>query len=265
MDLYHGHSTPLSVCNDTPARTVSALTHAFLTLRQRDNGTTPHDRTGVPTGMMSTMHATPTETDSLDVETFANPVQQRRFATAMERIAADRAAGDPVRVFISAAPRTMNSPKWDSWLAQITEALPEGVEILHYRNVFSDNSPYDWGSIVEDLDGLVIVGKQKRPGSRVYLLGPIARLELRSLIARKPVLLYGHNLGLIPVIDCKSQVLAPEEAPRLKLIAPKRWRADSETLSAAFKALDPNAGLEEEEPQSHSLPHLAHPFTAPPR
>ncbi|WP_432003958.1 hypothetical protein [Streptomyces sioyaensis] len=214
--------------------------------------------------MMSTMHATPTETDSLDVETFANPVQQRRFATAMERIAADRAASNPVRVFISAAPRTMNSPKWDSWLTQITEALPDGVEILHYRNVFNER-PYDWGSIVEDLDGLIIVGKQKRPGSRVYLLGPIARLELRSLIAKKPVLLYGHNLGLIPVIDCKNQVLAPEEAPRLKLIAPKRWKTDSETLSAALKALNPNAGLEEGESQRHSLLHLAHPFTAPPQ
>ncbi|MEJ8653624.1 hypothetical protein WKI65_37670 [Streptomyces sp. MS1.AVA.3] len=214
--------------------------------------------------MMSTMHATPTETDSLDVATFANPVQQRRFVTAMKRIAADRAAGNPVRVFISAAPRTMNSPKWDSWLTQITESLPDGVEILHYRNVFNER-PYDWGSIVEDLDGLIIVGKQKRPGSRVYLLGPIARLELRSLIARKPVLLYGHNLGLVPVIDCRSQVLAPEEAPRLKLIAPKRWKTDSETLSAALKALNPDAGLEEEESQPHSLPHLAHPFTAPPQ
>lgn len=260
VDLYHGHSTPLAVCDDTPARTVSVLPHAFLTPRQHDNATTPREPTGVPTGMMSTMHATPT--DSLDVATFANPVQQRRFVTAMKRIAADRAAGNPVRVFISAAPRTMNSPKWDSWLTQITESLPAGVEILHYRNVFNER-PYDWESIVGELDGLIIVGKQKRPGSRVYLLGPIARLELRSLIARKPVLLYGHNLGLVPVIDCKSQVLAPEEAPRLKLIAPKRWRADSETLSAAFKALD--AGLEEEEPQPHSLPHLAHPFTAPPR
>ncbi|MFJ9855269.1 hypothetical protein [Streptomyces sp. NPDC101150] len=213
--------------------------------------------------MMSTMHATPT--DSLDVETFANPVQQRRFVTAMERLASDRAAGNPARVFISAAPRTMNSPKWDSWLTQIAESLPDGVEILHYRTVFNDNRPYDWGSIVEDLDGLIIVGKQKRPGSRVYLLGPIARLELRSLIARKPVLLYGHNLGLIPVIDCKSQVLAPEEAPRLKLIAPKRWKQDSTTLQAALRALAPAS----EDTRTGRLDevgsHLAHPFVAPPR
>ncbi|MGW6145297.1 hypothetical protein ACWFR4_45870, partial [Streptomyces sp. NPDC055140] len=139
--------------------------------------------------MMSIMHAT--STDSLDVETFANPVQQRRFAAAMGRIAADRTPGTPVRVYVSAAPRTMNSPKWDSWLEQITSELPSGVEILHYRNTFGEDRAYEWGQLAETLDGLVIVGKQKRPGGRVYLLGPVARLELRSVVARKPVLLYG--------------------------------------------------------------------------
>ncbi|WP_395100679.1 hypothetical protein [Streptomyces noursei] len=211
------------------------------------------------------MHATPTDSDSLDVETFANPVQQRRFATAMERIAFARAPGNPVRIFVSAGPRTMNGPKWDNWLARIAESLPDGVEILHYRNVFNDDRPYNWGSIVEDLDGLIIVGKQKRPGSRVYLLGPIARLELRSLIARKPVLLYGHDLGLIPVIDCRSQVLAPEAAPRLKLIAPKRWKKDSATLRAALHALTPISEDTSTGRRATVVDHLDHPFAAPPR
>ncbi|MFJ5804015.1 hypothetical protein [Streptomyces decoyicus] len=208
------------------------------------------------------MHATPTE--PLDVETFAQPVQQRRFVEAMERLAAGRAPETPVRVYISAPPRTRGSEKWDSRLAHIREALPTGVEVLTYESVFGGDRPYDWGPLADELDGLVVLGKAKRPGSRVYVLGPTARQELRSLIARKPVLIYSHNLGLIPVIDCKSQVLAPEETPRLKLVAPKRWTANSETLSAALKALDPNEGPEEEQ-RPPSLPHLAHPFTAPPQ
>ncbi len=213
--------------------------------------------------MMSSMHAA--LTDPLDVETFAKAVQQHRFATAMQRIAASRVPDAPVRIYISAAPRTMNSPKWASWLTQITEQLPDGVEILHYRSVFTADRPYNWDSVVEGIDGLVVVGKQKRPGSRVYLLGPIARLELRSLIARKPVFLYGHNLGLIPVIDCRSQVLAPEDAPRLKLIAPKRWQRDTLTLKAALNAVNP-ASAEAEQATRMSAPgHLAHPFAAPPR
>lgn len=197
--------------------------------------------------------------DPLDVETFAEPTKQHRFITAMKRIAAAKASGSPVRVYVSAAPRTMASPKWDSWLGQIAAELPTGVEILHHRSAFGDERPYDWGSLVEQLDGLVTVGKQKRAGSRVYLFGPVARLELRSLIAQKPVLLYGHNLGLIPVIDCRSQVLRPEGTPRLKLIAPKRWKRDTPTLKAALNALDPAVPVAVEEQHEH----LAHPFTPP--
>ncbi|MEU5161227.1 hypothetical protein AB0G74_16695 [Streptomyces sp. NPDC020875] len=196
------------------------------------------------------------DTSDLDVETFATPAQRRRFAAAMERTAAVREPGSPVRVYVSAAPRTANSPKWESWLAQITEELPAEVEVLHYRSVFGDDRPYEWDRFVEQLDGLVIVGKQKRAGSRVNLLGPVARLELRSLIAQKPVLLYGHNLGLIPVIDCKSQVLRPEGTPRLKLIAPKRWKKDSVTLRSALAALTPA----EAAPVEETHDHLTRPF-----
>ncbi|MFD5557833.1 hypothetical protein ACFWIA_28830 [Streptomyces sp. NPDC127068] len=198
------------------------------------------------------------DADDLDVETFATPGQQRRFATAMERIAAARAPGSLVRVYVSAAPRMADNPKWASWLAKIAEELPAGVEVLHYRSVFNDARPYEWDSFVEQLDGLVIVGKQKRAGSRVNLLGPVARLELRSLIAQKPVLLYEHNLGLIPVIDCRSQVLRPEGTPRLKIIAPKRWKRNSATLRSALAALAPSSTLAEE---THD--HLARPFAPP--
>ncbi|MGY1503670.1 hypothetical protein ACW4TU_45140 (plasmid) [Streptomyces sp. QTS52] len=185
------------------------------------------------------MHAPPTDSQDLDVESFATPLQQRRFTTAMQRLAASRAPDAPVRVYVSAAPRTVDNPKWDSWLAQITQELPESAEVLHYRSVFTDDRPYDWDAIAEKIDGLVVVGKQKRAGSRVYRFGPVARLELRSLIARKPVLLYAHSQGLIPVIDCHSQVLTSGGTPRLKLIAPKRWNRESSTLQAALEALGP--------------------------
>ncbi|MGW0653745.1 hypothetical protein ACWD4T_34025, partial [Streptomyces umbrinus] len=117
-------------------------------------------------------------------------------------------------------------------------------------------------TVVGDLDGLVILGQQKRPGSRVFLLGPVARLELRSLVAQKPVLIYTHNLGLIPVIDCQSQVLAPEHAPRLKLVAPKRWQRDANTLRAALNALTPADTAEQHTAAAQD--HLASPFSTLP-
>ncbi|AEM88642.1 hypothetical protein Strvi_9382 (plasmid) [Streptomyces violaceusniger Tu 4113] len=264
IDLIRKHSTPTTARNDTPYSPVSPCSQGLLTWRHLWLTSALGKQTDTQTGMMSIMHATPT--NPLDVETFAEPAQQRRFAAAMHRIAADRPPGVPVRVYISAAPRTRNNPKWENWLAQITDELPDGVQILHYGSLFSEDRPYDWETVADDLDGLVVVGKQKRPGSRVNLLGPIARLELRSLVARKPALLYGHNLGLIPVIDCKSQVLAPEDAPRLKLIAPKRWRKDdSPTLHAALRALRPRSTDAGTDHDIDVPRHLIHPFAAPPR
>ncbi|MCX4598345.1 hypothetical protein OG819_55405 [Streptomyces sp. NBC_01549] len=213
--------------------------------------------------MMSSMHAPPIDALDLDVESFATPLQQRRFAAAMQRLAASRVPGTPVRVYVSAAPRTMNNPKWENWLAQITHELPDGAEVLHYRGVFNGDRPYDWDTFAQEIDGLVVVGKQKRAGSRVYRFGPVARLELRSLIARQPVLLYAHSQGLIPVVDCQSQVLTPEGTPRLKLIAPKRWKQESSTLQAALHALTPDSP--DHESSSEAPGHLAHPFAAPPR
>ncbi|WP_157968678.1 hypothetical protein [Streptomyces geranii] len=211
------------------------------------------------------MHAPPTDSQDLDVESFATPLQQRRFATAMQRLAASRTPGAPVRVYVSAAPRTVDNPKWDNWLAQITQDLPDSAEVLHYRSVFTDDQPYDWDTVAGEIDGLVVVGKQKRAGSRVYRFGPVARLELRSLIAQKPVLLYAHSQGLIPVIDCQSQVLTQGGTPRLKLIAPKRWNQESATLQAALRALGPAQGETTEEERTVAPRHLAHPFVTPPR
>lgn len=263
-DRIRRHTTPLTICNGSPPSTVSPLLQGALTGRQLGTLLTHRQITGVHTGMMNPMHATLTSSDALDVETFAKPAQQRRFAAAMERIAAGRPEGAPVRIYVSAAPRTMSNPKWESWLAQITGELPAGVEVLHYRSVFTDSRLYDWDSLVGTIDGLVVVGNRKRPGSRVYRLGPVARLELRSLIAQKPVLLFAHSLGLIPVIDCQSQVLTPDSTPKLKLIAPKRWQRGTLTLTAALEALTPGRG--EVRQEEHAVPpgHLAHPFAAPP-
>lgn len=214
--------------------------------------------------MMSGMHVTqtPRHDDPLDVETFARPAQQRRYVAAMNRIAAERCPGTPVRVYISAGPKTVNDSNWPRLLKRITEDLPAGVELLHYRTAFEGNS-YDWDSFAGQLDGLVVIGRSKRLGSRVHVLGPVARLELRSLIASKPVLLFTHNLGLVPAIDCMSQVMPPPEAPRLKLVAPKRWDRDSATLHAALDALCPN-GATGQEPEviERAQAHLVAPFAA---
>lgn len=221
----------------------------------------PHS--GCRKGIMSAMHATqmPRHGDPLDVETFARPEQQRRYVAAMHRIAAQRCPDTPVRVYVSAAPKTIDNPNWQRWLDRIAQDLPDGVELLHYRSVYAE-SAYDWDTLADRLDGLVVIGKPKRLGSRVHVLGPVARLELRSLVAQKPVLLFTHNLGLVPVIDCKSQVMSPAEAPRLKLIAPKRWTRDAKTLQAALHALQPAiTDLHESGPHQAAPGHLTAPFT----
>ncbi len=214
--------------------------------------------------MMSGMHATqkPRNDDHLDVETFARPEQQRRYTAAMNRIAAERRPDVSVRVYVSAAPKTVNDSNWQRLLKRIADDLPDGVELLDYSSAFGDTS-YDWDTLADQLDGLVVIGRPKRLGSRVHVLGPVARLELRSLVAKKPVLLFTHNLGLIPVVDCMSQVMSPVEAPRLKLIAPKRWNRDSRTLHAALDALRPTGlAMQEPEPRRTVQAHLMAPFAA---
>ncbi|OIK08213.1 hypothetical protein [Streptomyces monashensis] len=213
---------------------------------------------------MHATHLSRTNGDPLDVETFASPTQQRRYAAAMHRIAAERRRQDAVRLYVSAAPRTISGRNWQRWLDSISGDLPAGVQICHYRTEFGDDRPYDWNLVADRMDGLVVIGQPKRVGSRVHTLGPVARLELRSLIAKKPVLLWTHNLGLVPVIDCKSQVMPPPETPRLKLIAPKRWSKDAVTLKAAFAALTPYKNALEQE-QRTGPTDLAHLFAAPPR
>jgi hypothetical protein len=54
--------------------------------------------------------------------------------------------------------------------------------------------------------------------------------------------------------------MAPPEAPRLKLIAPKRWSRDSATLQAALDALRPADNGQGPEGHRDTGDHLAAPF-----
>ncbi|MET9669376.1 hypothetical protein ABZY19_29020 [Streptomyces sp. NPDC006475] len=174
----------------------------------------------------------PTEIDS-----YADPLRQRRYIAAMKRIATVRRPG-PVRVYLSVAPRMRQAPAWDARLADIRRHLP-GVELLEYLDVFNDVHPYDWSQVAGTLDGLIIVAKAKRIGSNSHILGPYARGELRSLVAHKPVLLHTYRHGLVPIIDCSSGLIGPEEKRKLRLTAPNCWKPDSPTLEAALAALAP--------------------------
>ena len=205
---------------------------------------------------MSSQPSAPRDPNVNESVTFASVQQRRRFVAAMDRIADGRDHSRPARVYVTAKPQIRGTKGGDRYFKEIREALP-GVELLDYPTAFPDGqyNPAAWNEFAQTLDGLVVVGIQRRPGSRVHHLGPVARQELKTLIATKPVLLYAPGPmphGLIPVIDCASQVMSGTQGKALKLTAPKRWTPDAPTLKAAMAALGPGAGG----PQ-----HLAAPFT----
>ncbi|MFJ8785810.1 hypothetical protein [Streptomyces sp. NPDC102476] len=204
-------------------------------------------------GMMGTTNIADT---AADLETYATPRQQIRFVRAMSQLANQRVAGEPVSVYISVPPEISQTPRWQQWRARIEAALPDGVRTSTFEETFRDGRQYIWDTFAESLDGLIIVGKQKRPGSRVFLVGPVARLELRAMVAHRPVLLYAHDLGLVPVVDCKPEPLPhPHKGTRLKLTVPRRWKRASETQSSALAALQPRT-----EAVTRPADHLLHPF-----
>ncbi|MEJ8639982.1 hypothetical protein [Streptomyces sp. MS2.AVA.5] len=102
------------------------------------------------------------------------------------------------------------APAWDARLADIKSHLP-GVELIEYLDAFNNEHAYDWSQLPDTLDGLIVVAKAKRIGSNRHVLGPYARAELRSLVAHKPVLLHTYHHGLVPIIDCSSDLIGPEE------------------------------------------------------
>ncbi|MFE4309204.1 hypothetical protein ACFRR6_24505 [Streptomyces sp. NPDC056891] len=204
------------------------------------------------------MGATKTDDAVADPGSFAPPRQRIRFVRAMAHLAKQRAVGEPASVYISVPPGISQSRQWPQWRARIQGDLPDRTQLLTYEDAFGGRE-YAWDAFADSLDGLIVVGKQKRAGSRVFILGPVARLELRSLVAQRPVLLYAHDLGLVPVVDCKPAPLPHEhKGTRLKLTVPRRWTRTSETLTSALAALQPPP---EETPRTAD--HLLHPFDAP--
>ncbi len=202
----------------------------------------------------------------LDVQTartFATPVQAAKFVAAMQRIAAARRPGSPVRVFLSGPIQvTSDLRKWEQRTAEVREQLPEGVELLSYTDSIAQGMsfPDDWPGLAETLDGLVLLPRRKEGATPyVYRVGPYARNELRSLVGTKPTFIHAYERGLIPVIDCYSRRRGTNQ-DRLAITVPKRWDRNSETLRAALRALQP-AGHEEDRATGRpASSYLADPF-----
>ncbi|MFB7763579.1 hypothetical protein [Streptomyces xiamenensis] len=205
---------------------------------------------------------------AVDIETaptFAAPRQAQKFIAAMQRIAATRTPGTPVRIYLSAPPKlTDDLPRWERRTAQVREQLPAGVEMLSYADVAAQGLtfPDDWAALAETLDGLVLLPLRK--GSRhshVYRTGPQARNELRSLVATKPTFVHAYEQGLVPIIDCYTRRRGTRQ-DQLAITVPKRWDHDSQTLRAALRALAPgSAGVRS--PKAAPAPHLAAVFKQP--
>ncbi|MFI1258936.1 hypothetical protein ACH4U6_34890 [Streptomyces netropsis] len=206
------------------------------------------------------MPAAPADTAS---KSFAPPTRQRGYITAMRQLAANRPPGAPVRVYLSVPPLITERDNWEERLKAVRTRLPHGVELLTYGTAFADGSDYAsrWEEFAAGLDGLVVIAPQKKPGGKVYRLGPASRNELRTVVAAgKPVLLFARTCGLVPVVDCRAGRVGPPHRLRTKLTVPGGWdaRTPAPTLQAALAALSPNTS-EEPAPPARAA-HLLTPF-----
>jgi hypothetical protein len=223
----------------------------------------------VTQGKMTSMPASPPPGwDLMDpgVATYATAAQQRAYIAAMKRIREGRRAGDPVRVYICAAPHIARRVQWEQRLAKIAHRLP-GAELLQFDDLFTPENYADkWRQEAAGFDGMVVVGSTKRGANgHVYRLGETARLEVIDMVkAGKPVLLHAKGLGLIPFVDCKIHRVGGQRL-RTKITVPDDWNpADYEpTLRAALRALRPR--IPEAATTKDAPPHLVHPFAAPSR
>ncbi|MEU5421109.1 hypothetical protein [Streptomyces sp. NPDC020667] len=196
-------------------------------------------------------------------KSYAPPARQRGYITAMRRIAASREPGAPVRVYLSAPPLIAERDNWEDRVKAVRTRLPRGIDLLTYGTAFTGGEDYveRWEKFAQGLDGLVLIAPQKKPGGKVYRLGPTARDELRSVVAAgKPVLLFARTYGLVPVVDCLPNRVGPPHRPRTKLAVPEGWDAKTPppTLEAALAALRPKDG-DAVEPPTHPA-HLLNPF-----
>lgn len=194
---------------------------------------------------------------------YATPARQRGYIAAMQKLAANREPGLPVRVFISVPPMVSGRPHWPKRLKWISSQM-RGAEILTYENSLAgtDGDSYvaAWRELAPHLDGLVIVGTKPKPHGCVHRIGRVARREVIDLVgAGKPVLIHDLTYRLVPVVDCLPQRVGPPEKPALKMTIPRGWdpAADNPTLCAALEALRPVTPAESAKLQPS---HLHRPF-----
>ncbi|GHE56537.1 hypothetical protein GCM10018785_27320 [Streptomyces longispororuber] len=207
---------------------------------------------------------------------YAQPSRRRAYVTGMRQLAAARPAGQPVRIYLSAPPAVQDRPTWPHRVDRIRDELPDGIELVQYRDVFDPAVDYfeQWAATADTFDSLVVIGlhRDRRRDPREQTLGPIARQELiHTVSAGKPVLLHSPTRGLVPVLDCKPRRVGAEPHQRLRLTIPPGWSPAEPTLQAALAALTPrHAGTTPQQrttdtpsrPRHDAPVHLAHPFSA---
>ncbi|MFE3413111.1 hypothetical protein ACFXMT_33760 [Streptomyces mirabilis] len=202
------------------------------------------------------------------LHSYAAPARRHSFVHAMRQLADTRQPG-PVRVYFSTPPDYPDRPNWQRRFDAVREALPQGVELLHYSADLANKGTYQdaWTDLANTLDGLVVAGQRAKAGkTRLIQLGPTGRRELITIVgAGKPVLLHSMEHGLVPVLDCQPKRTGTEPNYRLRLTIPRDWQGSAPTLQAALAALAP-AGTEAETGQRRdALDLFNHPFAAPPR
>lgn len=216
---------------------------------------------------MTTMPDTPAPDP---VATYATAAQQRAYIAAMKKIRAGREIGDPIRVYICAAPQISGRRQWADRLAKIQHRLPE-AQLVQFHDLFTPDTYRDaWPRLAPTFDGLVVVGSTKRSGGQghVYRLGRTARLEVIDMVKTgRPVLLHAKGKGLVPFVDCKIHRVG-DDVLRTKVTVPDGWdpKDYEPTLQAALRALrqrHPDLGLAQQ--RVDEPVHLSHPFAAPPR
>lgn len=177
---------------------------------------------------------------------YAEPPRRAAYIAAMH----ERARGPgPVLVYVSATRHQQVSPDWTRTLAWVTSALPAGVIVDTFIDAFPggpDQYRARWRDYASDLDGLLVFGR--RIAERTHLLGPGTRAELRTAVGMGlPVLLCTASCGLVPVVDCRAEVIAGQDSQdsqhrhSLHLTVPDTWSRSAPTLRAALRALAPAA------------------------
>lgn len=178
---------------------------------------------------------------------YAEPPRQAAYIALMRERERGRRPGS-VLVYASATRDQQVTPDWPRTLAWATSALPAGVVVDTFIDAFPggpDQYRARWRDYAADLDGLLLFGS--RVAGRTYLLGPDSRAELRTAVgARLPVLLCTPSCGLVPVVDCRADLItgrSDQHHQSLLLTIPDTWSRSAPTLRAALDALAPAAHL----------------------